>query len=104
MSAALFMSVTEARGETVVRLDGTFDVPAAKRLVEYLDATRATGRLCVDASKVARFDDFGIATLAQALKKLRPNHLRLVGFRTHQLRLLKYFGYDAAPLSDMHLG
>ena len=97
------MSVTHDREETVVHLDGTFDLPAAKRLVEYLGATSATGRLCVDASKVSKFDDFGIATLAQALKERRPLHLRLIGFRTHQLRMFKYFGYDAANLSDVHL-
>ncbi len=94
------MSILEEHGSTVIRLDGVFDLPTAKQLADHLDALPRGELLCIDASKVVSFHDFGIATLAQALKRNRVLDLRLVGFRTHQLRLFKYFGYDATPLSD----
>jgi hypothetical protein len=48
----------------------------------------------VDLTQVRDFHDFGVAVLARALASRRQVSVR--GLRTHQIRLLRYLGIDAA--------
>ncbi len=84
------------REELVVRLDGVFDVPAARRVERLLERARPGDSVRLDLTHVREFHDFGIAVLAQALKHGNAVRLALQGLRQHQARLLRYFGVDAA--------
>ncbi len=80
-----------------MRLEGVFDVPAARRLEQVLERAREGDAIRVDLTQVREFHDFGIAILAQALKHGGPR-VALQGLRNHQVRLLRYFGADPARL------
>jgi len=84
------------RGEVLLRLDGVFDVPAARRVEKLLEKAKAGETVRLDLTHVREFHDFGIAVLAQALKNGKNERVALQGLRQHQLRLLKYFGVDGA--------
>ncbi len=79
-------------------MNGAFDVPAAKRLGAMLGRARAGEAIRIDASRVTAFEDFGLALLAQALGETAASRVALRGLRGHQLRILRYFGVDAARL------
>lgn len=79
-------------GNPVIRLEGTFDLPAA-RLLENSLRRFATGGVLVDFSAVRQFNDFAVAVLAQAL--LGRAGVKVEGLSMHQIRLLRYFGVDA---------
>jgi hypothetical protein len=79
-------------------MDGVFDVPAAKRLAAVLERARAGEAIRIDVSHVTRFEDFGLAVLAQALGETGAGRVALRGLRGHQLRMLRYFGVDPVRL------
>ena len=81
----------------LIHLSGTFDGVAARRLEALLVGAQPGTRLRVDLTKVREFHDFGIAVLAQALAR-SPARVTLLGLRHHQIRVLRYFGVDTAPL------
>ena len=82
-----------AAGPVVIHADGTFDVPAAERVARELEHAEGL-EVRVDLTRVRDFHDFGVAVLARALASRRQVSVR--GLRTHQIRLLKYLGVDAA--------
>lgn len=86
------------RSEVVVELEGAFDVPAAKRVGGLLERARPGDAIRIDAARVSAFEDFGLAVLAQALGETRAARVALRGLRSHQLRILRYFGVDPARL------
>src|SRR3990172_1696202 len=93
--------------ERVVRVDGVFDVPAARRLEQVLERAHDGEAIRVDLTQVREFHDFGFAILAQALKH-GTRRVALEGLRRHQVTMLRYFGADparfglpAAPQSDL---
>lgn len=90
------MSPRERQRSSVLRLEGEFDLPAARLLEKSLRATVADGHVRIDFSRVRRFHDYGIAALAHTLSKLDGRAVELQGLNTHQVRLLRYFGIDAA--------
>jgi anti-anti-sigma regulatory factor len=92
------MARTVPRGEVLIELDGVFDVPAAKRLAGALERASRGEVVRIDLARVASFEDFGLALLAQALRETRAARVALRGLRTHQLRILRYFGLDPARL------
>ena len=77
-----------------LRMEGTFDVPAA-RLVEHTIARSRAVSIRLDFSRVTDFHDFGVAILAHVLSS-RGRAVALTGLRLHQVRLLRYFGVDPA--------
>ncbi len=77
----------------VIRLEGTFDLPAARLLENSLRRLGSAGGARVDFSGVRQFNDFAVAALAQALKGAAG--VKVAGLRLHQVRLLRYFGVDA---------
>lgn len=80
-----------------IHLSGSFDGVAARRLEAQLALAEPGTRLRVDLTKIRDFHDFGIAVLAQALSRCRAR-VTLLGLRQHQVRVLRYFGVDTAPL------
>ena len=80
-----------------IHLSGAFDGIAARRLEAILALAAPGVRMRIDLSKVREFHDFGIAVLAQALTRCKA-HVTLLGLRQHQIRVLRYFGIDTAPL------
>jgi hypothetical protein len=78
----------------LVVLEGTFDADEAKSLGPLLDEL-PDGRLTLDFSRCIDVRDRGLAVLAELLaSRERPVSLR--GLRTHQRRLLRYLGLEAA--------
>jgi ABC-type transporter Mla MlaB component len=82
---------------SLARLSGAFDGLAARRLEAMLARAQPGDRLRIDLTKIREFHDFGIAVLAQALTRCKAQ-VTLLGLRQHQIRVLRYFGVDTAPL------
>ncbi len=80
----------------MLRLEGEFDLPAARMLEHSLRGFREGDVVRIDFSRVQRLHDYGIASLAQGLTKLEGATVRIEGLGTHHVRLLRYFGVDAA--------
>jgi anti-anti-sigma regulatory factor len=78
----------------VIRLEGTFDLPAARLLENSLRLSGWTGGVRVDFTRVRHFNDFAIAVLAQALINATATGIKVEGLSLHQVRLLRYFGVD----------
>jgi anti-anti-sigma regulatory factor len=88
------MSHEGDRQPRVVRVEGTFDLPAARRVAEAITTSRAGERVEVDLTRVREFHDFGVAVLAQALAAGR-SQIAVRGLKRHHVRLLRYLGVDA---------
>jgi anti-anti-sigma regulatory factor len=91
------MHEDRATHPSLIRLSGAFDGLAARRLEQVLARAEPGERLRVDLTQVREFHDFGIAVLAQALTRCRAE-VTLLGLRQHQVRVLRYFDIDTAPL------
>ncbi len=83
--------------DVVIRMDGMFDVPAARRLAGTLADVTPGMEVYVDLTHVREFNDFGIALLAQALRD-SPARISLRGLRQHQYRMLRYLGVESGSL------
>jgi anti-anti-sigma regulatory factor len=88
---------TMMAADSVIRLTGEFDGIAARRLEATLVAATGGERFDIDLTQVRGFHDFAIAVLGHALTRTRAD-VRIRGLRHHQIRVLRYFGVDAAPL------
>jgi hypothetical protein len=92
------MDVTRgARGELVIRIDGTFDHQAATRLSGWLGEVPRNADVVLDFSMVREFHDFGLAAMAGPIAGLCG--VQVLGLGRHQQRLLRYFGVDLSKLS-----
>ena len=86
------MTVNEEPERTVIRLEGVFDVPAARRVAEALDDARY-GDVRIDLTRVREFHDFGVALLAQSIAGRRAP-TAVLGLHEHHLRLLRHLGIE----------
>ena len=82
---------------TTLRLEGTLDGVAARRVEALLDRAEPGARFHVDVTQVREFHDFGVAVLGRALARTRAS-VSLRGLRRHQICVLRYFGIETAPL------
>jgi anti-anti-sigma regulatory factor len=80
-----------------IRLEGTLDGIAARRLEALLERAEPGARFHIDLTQVREFQDFGIAVLGRALTRSRA-HVTLRGLRRHQICVLRYFGVETEPL------
>jgi hypothetical protein len=80
------------QGPLVIQACGTFDEPAAERVVKALDGATPELEVRIDLTQVSDFHDFGVAVLGRALSRRR---VAVRGLRTHQIRLLRYLGIEA---------
>jgi STAS domain len=85
-----------SRAGLTIRIEGVFDVPAARRVLELLDAAPETDTVSVDLSLVREFHDPGVAVLAEALAGLGASRVAVRGLRQHQIRMLRYLGIPSA--------
>lgn len=76
----------------VIRLEGTFDLPAARMLENSLKRMGRAKRVRVSFARVRDFNDYAIAVLAHALKTHGAVDARVEGLGLHHVRLLRYFG------------
>jgi anti-anti-sigma regulatory factor len=82
------------REKTVMRLEGVFDVVAARQVAARLDEA-GYAEVRIDMTRVREFHDFGVALLAQAISGRRAP-TAVLGLKEHHLRLLRYLGIDCA--------
>lgn len=82
----------------VFRVSGRFEGACAWDLSARIGA-EPLASLVLDFSRVSQFADHGIAVLAGALLGVPRKAVELRGLRHHQVRLLAYFGVDAAALA-----
>lgn len=85
--------------EVVLTVEGVFDGATAwelRRSLEEIHAARG-GQVVLDFTRVREFYDFGVAVLAHGLAQRTASQPKVIlrGLRTHQMRMLRYFGIDA---------
>ena len=90
------MSGPHQVGIMIIEMNGTFDVPAAQFVAQQLEVAGERD-VRIDLTHVREFHDFGVALLAKALAGRRRVSVR--GLRTHQVRLMRYLGIEAADES-----
>lgn len=71
---------------------GPFDLPAAQRMAHAIAEASEETLVRIDLTRVSHFDDSGVALLGRALARHRRTEVR--GLRSHQIRLLRYFGIE----------
>lgn len=81
----------------VIRLDGIFDLDAARRVLDTVAKAPADTEIYVDLGRVRDFHDDGLAVLAEALSGAR-SRVSVLGLRHHQYRMLRYLGVDPQAL------
>jgi anti-anti-sigma regulatory factor len=88
----------EEAGGLVIRIEGRLDRLAAGRIARALGDVPSAAPLVVDFSRVEDLSDAGVAELANHLAR-RPG-VAVRGLGRHQLRLLRYCGFQppAEPL------
>jgi hypothetical protein len=92
------MQQEASRAGLTIRIEGVFDVPAARRVRELLDAAPETDTVSVDLSHVREFLDPGVAVLAEALSGPAASRVAVRGLRQHQIRMLRYLGVALGAL------
>jgi hypothetical protein len=92
------MQVEALRTRMTIRIEGVFDVPAARRVCELLSAAPEGEHVSLDLSKVREFQDPGVAVLAEALAGPGSSRVAVCGLRHHQLRMLRYLGVPPASI------
>lgn len=85
-------------GEILIRVDGTFDAPAAWDVRGRLGAIPATTSVVIDFSQVREFNDLGVAVMASGLAPGQGPRVMVRGLRQHQHRMFRYFGVDLDAL------
>ncbi len=77
--------------ETVLMVQGTFNVADADSLHDALHELAPEKPVAVDFHQVRLFADFAVARLVQEIAD-RPGHVTLIGLSEHHHRLLRYVG------------
>jgi len=92
-------SITEEieSGLATYFVSGRFESTSAWDLAARL-RSEPRAELVLDFSRVDAFVDYSIAVLASALLSLGDKRIHLRGIRTHQLRMLRYFGVEPKDL------
>lgn len=96
------MTVDVERERTVIRLEGIFDVPAARKVAAALDDA-AYGEVRIDMTRVREFHDFGVALLAQTIAGRRAP-TAVLGLHEHHLRLLRHLGIECGGAANLSAG
>jgi anti-anti-sigma regulatory factor len=78
-------------GRRVLRLLGTFDGSAARKLLGQIQSEREHD-IVIDVASVRGFDEVGVAALARLVETRGDRRIALRGLSTHQLRILRYLG------------
>lgn len=81
----------------LIRLDGTFDLGAAREIQRALAELPEGSEAYLDLSQVRDFHDRGVAVLADAIKA-SGRSISVRGLRQHQYRMLRYLGVEPGVL------
>jgi ABC-type transporter Mla MlaB component len=81
----------------VIRMDGTFDLAAARQVLQVLEKVQEGGEVYVDLTHVRDFHDGAVALLADALVGVK-RRVYVRGLRQHQYRMLRYLGVPPSAL------
>jgi anti-anti-sigma regulatory factor len=81
----------------IIRLEGVFDLDAARHVLDAVAKAPADTEIYVDLGRVRDFHDHGLAVLAEALSGAR-SRVSVLGLRHHQYRMLRYLGVDPQAL------
>lgn len=77
---------------TEIRVEGVFDIEAARRVASQLeDATYSDVE--IDMTRVREFHDFAVALLAESITGRKAPTV-LLGLHEHHRRLLRHLGID----------
>lgn len=93
--SACIMTRSVGASQARLSLAGRFDGASAFELASRIENEPLVD-VIVDFSQVTEFVDYGIAVLASAVQASAGKHVSLCGLRTHQRRLLEYFGVHEA--------
>jgi STAS domain len=96
------MTVEVPRERTEIRLEGIFDVPAARQLAATLEEA-GYSEVRIDMTRVREFHDFGVALLAQSISGRRAP-TAVLGLHEHHLRLLRYLGIEGGGSLNLTAG
>ena len=80
--------------DLLLRLEGTFDVPAAWRVRDEVARAPRLARVIVDFTHVTHCHEFALAVLFTALATLRRGGVEMRGLSKHHLTLLRYLGFE----------
>lgn len=81
----------------LIRLDGVFDLAAAREIQRALVELPDGSEVYLDLSQVREFHDRGVAVLADAIKA-SGRSISVRGLRQHQYRMLRYLGVEPGAL------
>lgn len=82
------------------RIEGTFDIPAARRLFDAMVSAPEDAEVRVDFSRVHDFRDNAVVLLSKALGQVGPR-ASVQGLREHHYRLLRYLAAPSVPLDPL---
>lgn len=85
--------------ELLLRMEGTFDVPAAWRVRDQVAKAPKSARVIVDFSRVPHCHEFALAVLFTALATLQRG-VEMRGLSKHHLTLLRYLGFNDQRVSS----
>ena len=88
---------TSTSQDRVIRIDGVFDIDAARHVQAAIAEAMPGHRLDLDLTHVREFHDFPVAMLAESLSTASRVRVVVRGLTQHQRRLLRYLGVDAGP-------
>jgi hypothetical protein len=84
-----------------LHFDGTFDLAAARRLMDVMLAAPGDAEMYIDFTRVHEFRDNAVAVLSQALTRVGAR-VSVRGLRQHQYRLLQYLGTPKSSYESVH--
>lgn len=96
MNAKLNFTTDETTGALKVRIEGTFDGPAALQLQQLIEELKAKN-VELDFSQTRQFLDVAVALVQRAVA---DRNVRLFGVSEHQARLFRYFGIGGSKPSE----
>jgi len=79
----------------VLKVEGSFDAPAAWRIRELLGGLECGARATIDLRQAMRIEDSALALLVPELACTNGPVVSLVGLAVHHWRMLRYLGVRA---------
>jgi hypothetical protein len=85
------------QGSLLIRMDGVFDIEAARAIQDRIAHAAEGTEIYIDLSRVRDFHDRAVAVLAEATATSSAR-VSVRGLRQHQYRMMRYLGVPGAAL------